>query len=434
MNFVKKLHSCVLLSSLLLTVVVVTSAQICSIKTSPGEVDREFDTVFTQNGPGWTGADSTYSIRLPNGDSVFFFSDSYIAESPSRAGDGTVSIDGSGIRRRQANCHPPYCDPPTALFYSKNSLVVREKTGRLRTLTGPPDANGFSSSFFKLPTGSDPTHYYWLGDSVVVPSNDRGEWKLWVFLMEFDPKLAYFGTAIAQLSIPTLKIESIQKLSGTEGSTVAWGSSVLLEKRSGTPVLYIYGIQNKQKINGKVPYLAKVDPQKGVSTVSVASNWTVWNGSDWVKGVTNATQVIGAPTDPNNAGDQISDEFSVKRLRTGAGDVYVLVGMDTTIPFGKWKHITLYSACRPEGPWSSKQVVYTTPEAESKRVPGMNETQSLAGPLVVYNPHLHPQFTNEKGLLISYNINTSKAEDLMFADSYRPHFFRVKIAGLKISQ
>lgn len=57
----------------------------------------------------------------------------------------------------------------------------------------------------------------------------------------------------------------------------------------------------------------------------------------------------------------------------------------------------------------------------------MTESQSLAGPLLVYNPH--PQFNSKVELLISYN--TSKSLDLLSADAYRPRFRRVKIKGLR---
>jgi len=86
------------------------SAQTCTVNASVGTPDAVFDAVWTQNGPGtvnepgggpgWTGADSTYSIILPNGDSAFFFSDSYIGESPTVSGDGTVSTDANGLRTR----------------------------------------------------------------------------------------------------------------------------------------------------------------------------------------------------------------------------------------------------------------------------------------------------------------------------------------------
>lgn len=414
-----------MISLLVISCAMVAPAQVCDIKTSPGVIDQEFEKLFLQNGPGWTGGDSTYSIKLPNGDSAFFFSDSFIGEKPPVTGDGNVSTDANGVRHREANCKPPICDPPTALFSARNSVVIQNGvTGKFKTLAGPPDSAGFSTSFFSLLPGTNPSHYYWLGDAVVAP----GGKKVWVFLLEFDGKLAYHGSRIAQLALPDLRLESITKLSGSEDSTISWGGTLILESNS---LLYIYGLQNNHTVAGKVPYLAKVDPRIGLAAVADTRNWQVWSGTTWVKEIKSAKQLLGAAGDANNAGDQISDEVAVKKLRVSGRDVYVLVGMDTTLAFGTWKHITLYSACRPEGPWSRKQVVYTTPEAESVRVPGMTVSRSLAGPMVVYNPHLHPQFINKDGILISYNINTSKVQDLVFADTYRPHFIRVKIAGLQ---
>ena len=414
--------------------------QNCEIKTRPGFIDKQFESIFSQNGPGsglqsatgpaWTGADSTYSVVLPNGDSVFFFSDGYIAESPPVQGDGKVIVGPDGMRMREANCLPPLCSPATSLFRSRNSAVILSKRlDRMKTFIGPPDKEGYSTSLFTPENASETKHYFWMGDSVVIKTG-KGD-KLWVFLLEFDSALAYYGSSLAQLSLPDLQIESVQKLRSTQQSTVAWGSALLLEKTDDGPVLYIYGIQNKQTINGKVPYLARVNPESGVNGVADAASWKVWDGSEWVVGLNNARQILGDKKDPKNPGDQISDEISVRKIRTAKGSVYVLVGMDTTIPFGKWKDITIYSACRPQGPFSAKQVVYSTPETDSRILLGMTGAQRLAGPLVVYNPHSHPQFNNRAGLLISYNTNTTKNEDLLFADSYRPRFIRVPIEGLQ---
>src|SRR4029078_12943340 len=128
----------------------IASARTCSLSVQSGTSDSNFDSIFTQNGagtgleplgsPGWTGADSTYSIQLPNGDSAFFFSDSYIGESPAKTGDGTVRTDTNGLRTRLSNCDPPLCDPPTNLYRAHNSVVVRNAlTGTLTTLVGPID-------------------------------------------------------------------------------------------------------------------------------------------------------------------------------------------------------------------------------------------------------------------------------------------------------
>jgi len=416
------------------------AAQNCDIETRAGKPDTKFESIFLQNGPGtglqskhgpaWTGGDSTYSILLPNGNSAFFFSDGYIAESPPVEGDGRVFLGPGGNRLRKPNCQPPLCTPATSLFRSHNSIVVLENGfGSMRTFTGPTDKDGYSTSLFTPEGAASTKRYYWMGDSVVVKKGNAD--KLWVFLLEFDSALAYYGSAIAQLSLPDMKVESIKKIGGTDKSTVAWGSALLLDQTRDGPLLYIYGIQNKQKINGKVPYLARVSPNVGFERVADAANWTVWNGTTWVTDLVGGTQLIGAGKDPKNNGDQISDEFSVKKIRIENREVYVLVGMDTTIPFGSWKDITIYSACRPEGPFSAKKIVYSTPETNSLKLPGITVDQQLAGPLVVYNPHLHPQFNNSDGMLVSYNTNTTKHQDLLLADSYRPRFIRVPIKGLR---
>jgi hypothetical protein len=124
--------------------------QKCYIATQLAKPDTQFESIFIQNGPGsglqstagpaWTGADSTYSILLPNGDSAFFFSDGYIAESPAVEGDGTVLVGPTGVRMRSPNCLPPLCTPATSLFRSRNSIVVLKKDlSNMRTYTGPPD-------------------------------------------------------------------------------------------------------------------------------------------------------------------------------------------------------------------------------------------------------------------------------------------------------
>ena len=156
------------------------SAQTCTVSASPGTPDSVFNAEYTENGPGtgnepigmpgWTGADSTYSVLLPNGDSAFFFSDSYIGEYPAVSGDGTVTTNSNGLRTRAVNCGAPLCSPPTSLYHAHNSIVVQSATtGKLSTLVGPKDpTSGYSTSYFAPATGAVTGHFYWMGDSVVV--------------------------------------------------------------------------------------------------------------------------------------------------------------------------------------------------------------------------------------------------------------------------
>ena len=416
-------------------------AQTCGLQFRTGSADPAFDSVFTQNGPGaglepvgaagWTGGDSTYSIELPNGDTAFFFSDSYIGESPRLAGDGTVSTSPAGLRTREANCFPPLCDPPTVLYRAHNSVVVRNKiTGTLTTLTGPKDVTGYSTSYFSPAGGAATGRFYWMGDSAVIQTGDDGTKKLWVFLLEFDNSWAFHGTAIAQLSLPSLAIESIQPLLNLQDTSSAhWGASLYLEGTFGNYTLYVYGMN--ASTTQKRPFVARTSMVGNLLEASNTLNWSVWNGNGWSRDFATAAPVIGAPGDPNNASDSISDEFSVKRVDTNSGPVFLLVGMDTTPVFGAWKDVTIYTSCNPAGPFSAKSVVYSTPETGYDRVPGMAAGQFLSGNMFTYNPHLHPQFTSKGKLLISYNINAGRSNDLLFADTYRPRFIRVPVRELR---
>lgn len=416
--------------------------QTCGLNFRTGSPDPEFDAIFTQDGPGqglepagsagWTGGDSTYSIELPNGDTAFFFSDSYIGEFPRFAGDGTVTTDANGLRTREANCFPPLCDPPTVLYRAHNSIVVRNRTtGLLTTFVGPKDVAGYSTSYFSPPGGVATGRFYWMGDSAVVEVDSAGTKKLWVFLLEFDGSWTYHGSAIAQLSLPSMQIETIQPLINVPASTaVNWGSALLPEGNGyGNTTLYIYGMG--RSATQKRPYLARTTMTTNLLDAANVLNWTVWDGSGWNADHSAAAPLIGRPGDPNNAADSISDEFSVKRLNTNSGSSIILVGMDTTPVFGAWKDIVIYSACAPQGPFSAKSVVYSTPETGYDRVPGMAAGQTLAGNMFTYNPHVHPQFTSKGRLLISYNINAGRSEDLLFADTYRPRFIRVPVRGLR---
>src|SRR6185369_15464981 len=154
----------------------------CKISSQIGIKAADWDETFTQNGPGtglepagsagWTGGDSTYSILLPNGDTAFFFSGSYIAESPTIKGDGTVFTNSKGLRTREPNCVPPVCSQKASGQNAFNSIVIRSADGKtLTTKIGPKNENGISTSYFKP---KNPANFYWMGDAAIVKTDKRG--------------------------------------------------------------------------------------------------------------------------------------------------------------------------------------------------------------------------------------------------------------------
>lgn len=423
----------------------------CEISVGKGRPADDWNKIFTQDGPGkglepegipgWTGADSTISLELPSGDTAFFFSDSFIAESPEKPGDGRVYTNENGLRMREPNCLPPICGPkPESIHYVYNSIVVRSKDGKiLKTLVGEKDKNGYSTSYFK-PKNDNPNAMFWMGDPFLV--DVQGEKKIWIFLNEwlvarpFDKSsfLKFRGQSIAQLDAETLKIESIKPLKNLVDEGV-WGIATWLDGNN----LYIYGMQNTSDIQGakkgdteivnkyKKLYIAKTDVSEGIESIANQKNWLAWNGKKWVKGLQKRVSII-----PEK--DSISDELSIKRLNINGKPTFVMVTFDTSVGYSDWKDLYLYSACEPQGPFINKYFVYRTPTSGLKKLPGMTDSQSLQSGLSVYNPHLHPQFTENGELLISYNSNLpfgAKPGDSIYADFYKPRFVRVLVAGLK---
>ena len=86
--------------------------------------------------------------------------------------------------------------------------------------------------------------------------------------------------------------------------------------------------------------------------------------------------------------------------------------MDSLIPFSD--ELVLYSSISPSGPFGHRTHVYSTPETQQG--------------WFTYDAHVHPEFTDATGLLVSYDVNTFDPRDLLSdVDSYRPRFIRVKI-------
>src|SRR6516162_2907620 len=112
----------------------------CTLPGSPsqGVPDSTFDAFVTQNGPGWTGGDGTYSSVLPDGRVLWGWSDSYI---------GTVD---PATRLRQSY-----------LLTAHNSLTIQDLTNNTLTTVGYPPNTG---SYF-VPQNS--AYEYWMGDAVV---------------------------------------------------------------------------------------------------------------------------------------------------------------------------------------------------------------------------------------------------------------------------
>jgi len=354
----------------------------CTVPGAPaqGVPDSTFDALVTLNGPGWTGGDGTYSSVLPDGRHLWGWSDSYI---------GTVDPD---TRLRQSYF-------PTA----HNSLTIQDANNNVTTVGYPPKTD----SYF-VPTNS--AFEYWMGDAVTVQPSP-GIYKIKIMLAEFfvnSTTIKFEGNAVAQLAWPSLSIDSITPLSLPD-LTIQWGTKIMHD----SSYYYIYGIRDPGTAN-KLPYVARMS---SVNDLTIPSKWQFWNASKnrWVNTQASATNLSGVPA--------ITGEYTVNKMQASSGIFYLMTGMDPqNPPYPLWQNVTTYYSCSPPGPWTTRTVVYTTPETGA--------AGCSVGTLFTYDPRAHAEFTNSSGVLISYNVNANNGQDLVCANDYKLRFIRVAIPGL----
>lgn len=368
------------LSFLSALLIVASATAQCTLPASPSAatVDSTFDGYTTQNGPGWTGGDGTYSLPLPDGTNLFLWSDSYI---------GTVNP----TTRLRSN----------DLFSAHNSLtILNQATGSWTTVGYPPT----TTSHFVPKSKND---WFWVGGAYLYQPSP-GTYQIKVMLMEWTGAFKLVGHSVATVSWPSLATLSITPVSGLDTS-LTWGTKIM---QVGS-VFYIYGLKDPGT-NTKTPYLARTT---SISNLTNASKWQFWNATQkkWLTGESNATAMSGVAA--------ITPEYSVDSMTYNGGTFYLMTGMDPlNPPYPLWNAVTTWYSCTPQGPWSNKTAVYTAPEA------GANGCKT--GTLVTYNAKAHTEFTDGDGILVSYNVNANTGSDLVCANDYKPRFVRMQIPGV----
>jgi hypothetical protein len=379
-----RLSALVRTAFLMFTLVCVSAFGQCTLPATPstGTIDSTFDGYVTENGPGWTGADGTYSLPLPDGTNLWMWSDSYI---------GTVNPT---TRLRSSD-----------LLTGHNSLtILNQTTGSWTTVGYPPR----TTSYFAPKNKSD---WYWVGSGYVTEPS-TGTYQINIVLLEWTGAFKLVGHSLATLSWPSLSILSIKPILGLN-TTLEWGTKIV---QSGS-YYYIYGLKDPGT-DTKTPYVARFT---SLSDVTNASTWQFWNATkaEWLSGESHATAMTGVAA--------VTPEYSVDSLIYNGSTFYMMTGMDPqNPPYPLWDAVTTWYSCSPQGPWSNKTTVYTAPEA------GANGCK--VGTLFTYNAKSHSEFTNSDGILISYNVNANDSSDLVCANDYMPRFVRIQISGVTDAQ
>ncbi|GAA3612926.1 hypothetical protein GCM10022419_117410 [Nonomuraea rosea] len=332
-----------------------------------------FNSYAATTANGWTGGDSTYSARMPDGRILWLFSDTFLGP-----------LNANGTR-------------PTNASLINNSFVIQNGS-QLTTVHG-----GTAAAPKALMPPPDGTHWYWSGDGFIVGT------RLQVIFQKYRREgtgampFAFDENVVATFSLSNLSTPaSVTKLPSAAG--VAWGSAILPASRSGDGFTYVYGVSDAP--TNKQMRIARVkgdDLRQG--------RWQYYTSWGWSEQEQQAANTLTG----------IANEYSVTPWK----GQFLLVSQDSSQAFSGW--INAFTSCDPFDGFTNQTSVYRMPE------PGPFGSYG-DGDIISYNAHVHAEQSSDSSLLISYNVNSLDnriaADADLFRDAgiYRPRFFRAAIS------
>lgn len=331
----------------------------------------------------WTGGDSTYSAKLPDGRTVFGFSDTFL---------GTVNTDGSRPLT--------IADGGTTPFIN-NTFVVQSSGG---TLTSTAHGGTAAAPTALMPP-RDGSHLYWAADMTTNGSEIQQPYREYKVGSSGPLDVTFEDNVLARFSASNLK-QPVSVTALPSSRKIMWGSGLM--KADG--YTYIYGTEDLGT-DGKHMYVARVSGTDLRGSWSyLASYGATSSPSDdtWSTSESAALRVLSG----------VSNEFSVSKR----GNFSILVTQDTKLAFSS--EIDSYLSCSPQGPFSDEHTVYNTPE-----------TSTFEGRVYTYNAHAHASLTTSNNLVVSYNVNSlddrkgSVNDNYAHVSIYRPRFINVPVTG-----
>jgi hypothetical protein len=327
------------------------------------EPDTAFNNQFRKDIGGWIAGDATYSIALPDGRTLWLFGDTFLGE---------VNPD-SSIR--------------SGARIIRNSAVI-QLGDSLRTLHGgtPSEPSDF------IPSRYPDSIWYWPEHGLVEDDTLR------IFVGAFREtdngtagfNFAHAGNDIALLTYPGLEFISVTPVLAHAANDVLYGDRILVD----TNYTYIYGRRSDPDPGIPYPHVARA-----LNGTVGEQHWEFYDGSGWSADPDASVRINSF---------QVSQQYSVSTYR----GKYILLTQDI------WLSPKIYSftAPSPTGPWSSKRILYTTPETTDE--------------IFTYNAWVHPQFDRNGQMLVSYNVNGDFWSVFDNVEIYRPRFIRIPYMNL----
>lgn len=327
----------------------------------------------------WTGADSAFSVELPDGRTAWIFSDSFLSPT-----------DGCGVGH-EGICHRRRAWQP----FVNNTMVVQTGDTLNETLHG--GTNATPRALIEPISARTAYSFYWVGDGTV----EGDELRVFVHRYPKMPTIPPFseGNDIATFSLPDLTLQRIDEGVGFDGRVRPWayqpGSASPVPIVWGAAVLedagytYVYGTE-------EYPLFKHLHVARVRAGALLTEPWEYWTGSGWSQSALASARIL----------DGVAGELSVVRAeggyrivtsRGGIGDVY------------------LHRAPAPQGPWDTGLRLFTPPES--------------ARGAWAYNAKEHPQYSSSERIVLSYNVNGELDGNDIYDDVhlYRPRFVEVTL-------
>jgi hypothetical protein len=335
----------------------------------------EYDRLF-QPTNGWIGADGDYTVKLPNGRTLWLFSDTLVGEVQHNRRERATMIHNSAAL--QQGSAPAGAE--VSFFYR------RTPDGKPAALISPADGRG----------------WFWLFDGAMADG------KLFLFLVQIESKnsQAVFGfhqcgnwlaVVTNPLAPPTDWQVAQRKIPFAEfgrEASLSFGAATLVTNG----YVYIYGTRDRKKLP-RTMVLARA-PQ---SAPDDFASWEFRTRTGWSTNAAAAADLCAG----------LASEFSVSWLPARRRFVLVYTAN------GLSEKILVRTAPQPWGDWSGPETVFHCPET------GWDRNNFC------YAAKAHPLLAREPDeLIVTYAANAYEFSRL-FHDTrlYWPRFVRLKWGG-----
>jgi hypothetical protein len=351
-------------------------------------IDNQFKNLFYADSNGITGADGVFSIRLPDGSSVFLLGDCFLG----KVENGTRDINTNMLR---------------------NAFIIidKDKTKVKALYKGTSN----DPSTFMIPENEigDLTYrWYWPGHGFVKSDT------IYVFALSLynEPSAAIksgkteeeqdevdklaenmFAFRISHIDLLSFRLSDFEHLETHKldinypANQIDFGNCVMVDDG----YVYIYGTKNFPG-NAKI-HVARVP----LNNRTFYNNWEYSAGTTWDKDIEKSV--------PIDVDISVSEQFSIFKY----SDKYILLTQERA-----GADIYTYVSDFPNKDFHSKKIIFHTTESES------DSTKKI----FTYNALAHVQYVENDQLLVSYCVNSFQVRDVFEnVETYRARFLRIPI-------